>query len=78
MSPRIYAYATSDKSRMAALVLCIFFGFFGAHQFYARKVFMGLIYLFTAGLFGIGVFIDFLRILLGSFKDDMGMPLRRW
>jgi restriction system protein len=34
------------------------------------------LYLFTVGLFGIGWFIDLLKILLGSFRDNVGQPLR--
>ncbi|MFR8462077.1 MAG: TM2 domain-containing protein [Ruthenibacterium lactatiformans] len=33
-------------------------GYFGAHKFYEGKVGMGVLYLFTLGLFGIGWFVD--------------------
>jgi len=42
--------------------LCIFFGYFGAHKFYEGKTIMGLIYLFTLGLFGFGWLIDIIII----------------
>lgn len=48
---------------MDALVLCIFLGFLGGHKFYEGKAGMGILYLFTGGLFGIGVLIDFIIIL---------------
>ncbi len=51
------------KDKLVALLLCIFLGWMGAHKFYEGKVGMGIIYLFTFGLFGIGWFIDFLVIL---------------
>lgn len=51
------------KNKWVALALCIFLGFFGAHKFYEGKGGMGVLYLLTAGLFGIGVFIDFFSIL---------------
>lgn len=73
-----YVTNTSDKSRMAALLLCIFLGFFGAHQFYVGKVVKGLLYLFTGGLFGIGWLIDLFKIILGSFRDNVDAPLRKW
>lgn len=51
------------KNKWVALLLCFFIGFFGAHKFYEGKIGMGIIYLFTAGLFGIGVFVDFIVLL---------------
>ena len=53
------------KSRAVALLLCILFGPFGAHKFYEGKTTMGLVYLFTFGLFGIGWLVD---IVLIAFK----------
>lgn len=51
------------KNKWVALLLCIFFGFFGAHKFYEGRILLGIVYLFTAGLFGIGWFIDILVLL---------------
>ncbi|MCD8181466.1 MAG: NINE protein, partial [Firmicutes bacterium] len=65
----------SPKSRIVALLLCIFLGGLGAHRFYVGKVGTGILYLFTGGLFGIGWLIDFILILVGSFKDNYGRPL---
>lgn len=47
------------KNKWVALILLIFLGFLGAHQFYEGKIFLGIVYLFTVGMFGIGIFIDF-------------------
>ena len=46
------------KSRSTAYILCIFLGVFGAHKFYLNKKGMGLIYLLTFGVFGLGWIID--------------------
>lgn len=56
-------YAAKPKNKWVALCLCIFLGYFGAHKFYEGKVGMGILYLFTCGLFGIGALIDFFIIL---------------
>ena len=60
------------KDKWTALLLCIFLGFLGAHQFYDGKFVKGIIYfsIFAVfGIFGFGfvvgilVFIDFISIL---------------
>lgn len=51
------------RNKWVALLLCIFLGFFGAHKFYEGKVGMGILYIFTGGLFGIGWFVDCLALL---------------
>ena len=72
-----YITITSDKSKHKALMFAIFGGWFGLHQYYVGKIIFGLIYTFTFGLFGIGWIIDIVRILLGSFRDNTGSPLRK-
>ena len=71
-----FRYGYSPKSRIAALLLCIFFGGFGAHYFYVGKIFLGILYLFTFGLFGIGWLIDIIRIACGIFRDRNGLYLK--
>lgn len=51
------------KEKSVALLLCIFFGYLGAHKFYEENTTMGLVYLFTCGLFGIGWIIDIFNLL---------------
>lgn len=51
------------KDKIVALLLCIFLGWFGAHKFYEGKIGLGIIYLFTFGLFGVGVIIDFIVLI---------------
>ena len=72
-----YTQLISSKSKTSALVLCILFGFFGVHHFYVGKKGMGILYLFTMGLFGIGWLIDIILIAMGSFKDSQGLPLKK-
>lgn len=62
----------SDKNKYVALLLCLFFGFFGVHHFYVRRYLKGILYFFTAGLFGFGWIIDTVVILFGRFKDNRG------
>lgn len=64
------------KSKIAALLLCIFLGEIGIHRFYVGKVGTGFLYLFTGGLCGIGWIVDIITIATGSFKDSSGMPLK--
>lgn len=51
------------KNKWVALLLCFFLGVLGAHKFYEGKIGMGILYLFTMGLMGIGVVIDFIALL---------------
>ena len=53
----------SPKNKWAALALCFFLGIFGAHKFYEGKIGMGILYLFTGGLCGIGALVDFIALL---------------
>ena len=55
--------AARARSKWVALVLCFFLGWLGAHKFYEGKAGMGVLYLLTLGLFGIGVLIDFIVLL---------------
>lgn len=49
-------------------VLCFSFGYFGIHKFYRKKYGMGLLYLFTFGLFGLGWIIDIIKSLTNLIK----------
>lgn len=63
------------KKKMVALILCILFGFWGIHRFYVGKSGTGILWLFTAGMFGIGYIADIILILTGAFRDKANMPL---
>lgn len=84
--------AVSDKSKLAAALLCVFFGTLGVHRFYLGRVGSGLLMLFSTviGLFatvvffgfgilsivGIWAFIDFILILCDNLTDAQGRKLR--
>lgn len=69
---------TSPKSRLAAAILAWFLGVFGIHRFYAGKVGTGILMLVTFGGLGIWALIDFVMIVVGSFKDKQGRVLANW
>ena len=51
------------RDKYVALFLCFFFGYLGIHKFYENKIGLGLLYMFTGGLFYIGVILDFITLL---------------
>ena len=59
------------KNKWIALLLCFFVGILGVHKFYERRILLGLLYLFTGGLFGFGVFVDLIILL---FKPNPYYP----
>ncbi len=52
-----------EKNKWVALLLLLFFGAVGGHKFYEEKVGMGVLYIFTLGLLGVGVIVDFFTLL---------------
>ena len=64
------------KSKWVAFFLALFLGFLGLHRFYVGKIGTGILYLLTVGFFGIGIVLDLILILVGSFRDKAGYPLR--
>jgi hypothetical protein len=62
----------SPRSRWLAFILCFLFGVLGIHRFYVGKVGTGLLWLFTGGMFGIGLAHRSDRILIGGFTDKSG------
>jgi TM2 domain-containing membrane protein YozV len=68
----------SEKSRLVALLLCFFLGVFGAHRFYVGKIGTGVLMILTLGGVGIWATIDFIIIILGSFRDKEGARVYHW
>tara|TARA_B100000989_G_C19493738_1_gene451005 strand:- start:965 stop:1171 length:207 start_codon:yes stop_codon:yes gene_type:complete len=62
----------SKHSKTNLALFCFFLGTLGVHRFLVGKTGTGILYIFTAGLFFIGVLVDFIMILTGSFKDKDG------
>lgn len=51
------------RNKWVAFSLCLFLGYWGVHKFYEGRVGLGLLYLFTFGLFGFGWIIDTIVLL---------------
>ena len=73
-----YVTQTSDRKKSTAMKLCClgFLGLGGIHQFYVGNIGKGLVYIFTLGWFYVGTIADLIKIALGSFRDNVGAPLR--
>ena len=59
------------KSKWVSFFLCLFLGMFGAHKFYEGRVLLGILYICTGGLFGIGIIIDLIVLF---FKPNPYCP----
>lgn len=51
------------RNKWVSFLLCLFLGYFGAHKFYEGRIGMGIIYLLTFGLCGIGWLVDCIVLL---------------
>ncbi len=61
-----------DKT--AALLITIFLGELGVHRFMSGKIGTGIIWLLTAGCFGIAWIIDVVNVATGKFTKKDGTP----
>lgn len=61
-------------SKVAAILITFFLGELGVHRFMAGKIGTGIIWLCTAGCFGIGWIVDFIKVCMGKFTDKNGNP----
>lgn len=68
----VKTFETEDKSFLVAAVLWFFLGLIGIHRFYLGHIGMGILYLCTAGLCGIGWIIDGILLATGGLKPKNG------
>ena len=61
---------TKNMNKGAYFAVTFFLGFLGVHKFIDGKTGMGILYLLTCGLFGIGWLIDSIKALIMLFKND--------
>jgi len=69
---------SSTRKKLIALFLCLCFGVFGVHRFYAGKNKSAKVQLFTIGGLGIWFLIDLILIIVGEFADGEGRKIREW
>lgn len=77
VAPEVAPGADKPLNWLTLLLLCIFVGGVGIHRFYAGKIGTGILFLFTAGLFGIGWLVDLIKIVTGKFTDKNGNVIQR-
>ena len=65
----------SSKNYTQVLLMAIFLGFLGVHRFVVGKTGTGVLWLLTAGVFGVGWFVDIVWILGNCFDDCNGAIL---
>lgn len=53
-----FRYRSGNLNYTVAWILLTFLGLFGIHRFYMGKWFTGIVYLLSAGIFGIGYLYD--------------------
>lgn len=68
----------SPKSRAVAAILAGTLGIFGAHRFYVGKTGTGILMIVTFGGLAVWTVIDFVRIVIGSFRDKENEVLLNW
>lgn len=53
-----------EHNKWIALALCILLGYLGLHRFYEGKIWTGILWLCTGGLFGVGIVVDAILIVM--------------
>ncbi len=68
----------SDKIILPAIVLCAFFGVFGAHRLYLRRYPTAILQILTLGGLGIWSLVDLILLATGEMNDAQGRKVRNW
>ena len=66
------AKKTTGKLQIVALLLCLLLGLLGIHRFYLGYTVMGVLYILTLGLFGIGWLIDLILLIIPNGLTPKG------
>ena len=77
VGPEVPAGAEQSKDWMTTFLLCFLLGGLGVHRYYVGKIGTGILYTLTAGVFGIGYLVDFIKIICGKFTDKDGNYIQR-
>lgn len=85
-APQSKASSGSGKKQDTAFLLACFLGVLGGHRFYLGNIGLGILYLFTLGLLGIGTLIDLFNLV--SMRPEVfaekynnggvGQPIGTW
>ena len=70
------AIEKSEKGFVPTLLLALFLGGLGIHRFFVGKIGTGILQFITLGGLGIWALIDVVMIIVGSFKDKSGLPIK--
>jgi hypothetical protein len=62
----------TGKLQIVAFILCLLLGLLGIHRFYLGYTGMGVIYILTLGLFGIGWLIDLILLIIPNGLTPKG------
>lgn len=63
-------YLAKEINPTVDLCLCLFLGYLGGHMFYRGKPGMGIVYVLTFGLFGIGWIYDSIQCIIRVCKKE--------
>jgi hypothetical protein len=66
------ARQNGGKLQIVALILCILLGLIGVHRFYLGYNGLGILYLLTLGIFGIGWIIDIILLIIPNGLTPKG------